>query len=107
MIFKSKLPDIKISPEGIYQYMTSNPNGISDDKIIYIDGITDKSYTFGKFKSESKKFAAGLLDRFKFKRGNVVAIFSPNQIDYPVVLIGTIVAGIKVTEFSFRLLKNL
>ncbi|CAG8829416.1 14221_t:CDS:2, partial [Cetraspora pellucida] len=54
------------------------------------------------FKSESKKFAAGLLDKVGFKRGDVLAIFSPNQVDYPVVLMGTIAAGGKVTLVSSK-----
>ncbi|KAF0554944.1 acetyl-CoA synthetase-like protein [Gigaspora margarita] len=97
MIFKSKHPDINVPQVGIYQYVTSNPNKIPDDKPIYIDGITGKSYTYGEFKHESKKFAAGLQDRLGFKCGDVLAICSPNQIDYPIVLLGTIAAGGKVT----------
>ncbi|CAG8706688.1 10325_t:CDS:10 [Dentiscutata erythropus] len=100
MILESKYPNIKIPPIGIYQYVTSNPNKISEDKVIYVDGITDKSYTFGEFKHESKKFAAGLQDRLEFKRGDVLAIFSPNQVDYPTVLLGTIAAGGKVTTVN-------
>ena len=80
MIFKSKFPDIKIPQVGIYQYVTSNPNKIPDDKVIYVDGITGKSYNFDEFKHESKKFAAGLQDVLGFKRGDVLAIFSPNQV---------------------------
>jgi len=80
MIFKSLLPDIEIPSKGIYQYVTSNPNGINDDKIIFIDGITDKKLTYGTLKSNSKKFAAGLIDKAGFKRGDVLAIFSPNQV---------------------------
>ncbi|CAG8599655.1 13249_t:CDS:10 [Cetraspora pellucida] len=97
MIFKSKYPDIKIPQVGIYQYVTSNPNKIPDDKIIYVDGITGKSYTFGEFKHESKKFATGLQDNLGFKRGDVLAIFSSNQVDYPIILFGAIAAGGKVT----------
>ncbi|CAG8671985.1 34272_t:CDS:2, partial [Racocetra persica] len=97
MIFKSKCPDIKIPQVGIYQYVTSNPNKISDDKIIYLDGITGKRYTFGKFKHESKKFAAGLQDKLEFKRGDVLAVFSHNQVDHPIILFGAIAAGGKVT----------
>ncbi|CAG8450614.1 12755_t:CDS:10, partial [Cetraspora pellucida] len=88
---------IKVPEVGIYQYVTSNPNKIPDDKTIYVDGITGKSYTFGEFKHESKKFAAGLQDKLGFKRGDVLAIFSSNQIDYPIILFGTIAAGGKVT----------
>ncbi|CAG8804183.1 7925_t:CDS:2, partial [Racocetra persica] len=82
---------------GIYQYVTSNPNKISDDKIIYVDWITGKSYTFGEVKHESKKFAAGLQDKLGFQRGDVLTIFSSNQVDYPIILFGAIAAGGKVT----------
>ncbi|KAF0555170.1 acetyl-CoA synthetase-like protein [Gigaspora margarita] len=97
MIHESKYPDLKIPQVGIYQYVTSNPNNIPDDKIIYLDGITGKSHTFGEFKHESKKFAAGLQNKLEFKCGEVLAIFSPNQVDYPIVLLGAIAAGGKVT----------
>ncbi|CAG8645289.1 26322_t:CDS:10 [Dentiscutata erythropus] len=97
MIFKSKYPDIKLPQVGIYQYVTSNPNKVPDDKVIYMDGISGKNYTFGEVKHESKKLAAGLQDRLGFKRGDTLAIFSYNQIDYPIVVFGTIAAGGKVT----------
>ncbi|RIB26738.1 hypothetical protein C2G38_2162605 [Gigaspora rosea] len=100
MIFNSKYPDIKIPQVGIYQYVTSNPNKISEDKVIYLDGITGKSYTFGEFKHESKKFAAGLQDKLEFKHSDVLAIFSPNQVDYPIVLFGAIAAGGKVATID-------
>ncbi|CAG8763478.1 14451_t:CDS:2, partial [Racocetra persica] len=69
MIFESKHPEIKIPQTGIYQYMTSNPQQIPDDKI----------------------------RKLGFQHGDVLAIFSPNQYDYPIVLFGTIAAGGKVT----------
>ncbi|CAG8657993.1 1104_t:CDS:2, partial [Acaulospora colombiana] len=112
MIFKSKLPDIEIPPVGVYQFITSNPNNISDDKVIFIDGITDKRITFGEFKSETRKFAAGLHDKVGFRPGDVLSIVSPNQFDYPIVLFGAIAAGgivspvnptYNVAEVSFQL----
>ncbi|KAF0476707.1 acetyl-CoA synthetase-like protein [Gigaspora margarita] len=115
MIFKSNHPDIEIPQDGIFQYVMSNQKGISDNKIIYLDGNTSKGYTFGKLKSESKRFAAGLRDKVGFKPGDVLAIYSPNQVDYPMVLLGTIAAGGKVTpvdpkyvasELSYQLLDS-
>ncbi|CAG8720805.1 22419_t:CDS:2, partial [Racocetra persica] len=88
MIFESKHPEIKIPQTGIYQYMTSNPQQIPDDKVIFVDGITGKSCTYGEFKYDSKRFAAGLQDKLGFQNGDY---------DYPIVLLGTIAAGGKVT----------
>ncbi|KAF0476706.1 acetyl-CoA synthetase-like protein [Gigaspora margarita] len=115
MVFKSNHPDIEIPQYGIFQYVMSNQEGISDNKIIYRDGNTSKGYTFGEFKSESKRFAAGLRDKVGFKRGDVLAIYSSNEVDYPMVLLGTIAAGGKVTpvdpkyvasELSYQLLDS-
>jgi 4-coumarate--CoA ligase len=80
MIFKSPLPDIEIPAMGIYQYIASNPSGINDNKVIFIDGTTDKKLTYGEIKSNSKKLATGLVDKAGFKRGDVLAIISPNQV---------------------------
>ncbi|CAG8500245.1 5897_t:CDS:10 [Cetraspora pellucida] len=101
MIFKSKrYPDVEIPNVGVYQYVTSNPNKISDDKVIFIDGITDEKVTFGELKRDSKRFAAGLQDKIGFKRHDVLGIFSPNQINYPVVVFGTLAAGGSVTTVN-------
>ncbi|CAG8448074.1 925_t:CDS:2 [Funneliformis caledonium] len=97
MIFKSQFPDIEIPFQGIYQYVTSYQRGIKDDKSIFIDGISGKKLTYGGLKSSSKKFAAGLIDKAGFKRGDVLAIYSPNQIDYSIVLLGAIAAGGRVS----------
>jgi 4-coumarate--CoA ligase len=77
MIFSSNFPDIEFPRIGVYQYITSNPYGISDDKVIFIDGITDEKLTFGQFKSNSTKLAAGLINKIGFKGGEVLAVFSP------------------------------
>lgn len=45
MIFRSKFSDIDIKKIGVYQFITSNPYGIDNDKVIFIDVITDKKLT--------------------------------------------------------------
>ncbi|KAF0488031.1 acetyl-CoA synthetase-like protein [Gigaspora margarita] len=97
MVFTSRFTEIKIPQDGIYKYVTSNPNNIPDDKIIFIDGVNNKNLTFGRFKNESRKFAALLKNRIGFKQGDVLMILSPNHIDYPIVLLGTNAAGGIVT----------
>ncbi|PKY44438.1 acetyl-CoA synthetase-like protein [Rhizophagus irregularis] len=99
MIFKSNFPDIDIKKIGIYQFITSNPYGIKDDKVIFIDGITDKKLTFGQLKTNSKKLASGLKN-IGFEHGDVLAICSHNHIDYPVVIFGAIAAGGIVTTVN-------
>ncbi|CAI2172460.1 4267_t:CDS:2, partial [Funneliformis geosporum] len=67
LIFKSHYPNIEISKIGDYQYITSNPSGIDDDKHIFIDITTDKKLSFGEFKRDTKRFAAGLVNKVGFK----------------------------------------
>ncbi|CAG8677106.1 23571_t:CDS:10, partial [Dentiscutata erythropus] len=75
MVFNS---DIKTSQDGVFHYVTGSK--IPDNKIIYLDGTTNKGYTFGQFKSESKKFAAGLQDKVGFKHGGKVTLVDPKYV---------------------------
>ncbi|CAG8524891.1 1214_t:CDS:10 [Paraglomus brasilianum] len=93
MIFRSAVPDIEIPSLGVYQYATRNVNGIDDNKPVYIDAVTGAELTFGALKRDSKRLAAGLQDKLDLKKGGVVAILSPNQVDYAVVFFGVIAAG--------------
>jgi len=81
MIFNSPNKDIEsFAMIGIYQYITSNPSRMKDDKVILTDGITDEKLTYGELKRISKRLAAGLIDKAGFERGNVLAIVSPNKV---------------------------
>jgi long-subunit acyl-CoA synthetase (AMP-forming) len=79
MVFKSSMPDTNIIIKGVYQSLVNDTNGISDNKQVFIDGPTGRTLTYGKFRSSTKRFAAGLID-IGFKRGDVLAIFSTNQV---------------------------
>ncbi|CAB4410919.1 unnamed protein product [Rhizophagus irregularis] len=92
MIFKSTT-NIDIPVKGVYQALINEAN----ENATFIDGITGEKLTINKLRSDSKKLAAGLIDKAEFNRGDVLAIFSPNQVDYPTVLFGTIAAGGIVT----------
>ena len=74
MIFKSMNIDILV--KGAYQTLIDDAN----NNATFIDSTTGEKLTLDKLKSNSKKFAAGLIDKTGFKRGDVLAIFSPNQV---------------------------
>lgn len=80
MIFKSTMPDINIEFKGVYQILFNDVNGISDSKPVFIDGLTGRKLTYGELKSNTKKLAAGLIEKAGFKRGDVLAIYSTNQV---------------------------
>lgn len=81
VIFKSHYDDVKIPEIGVYQFITSNPNKIPDSKAIYIDAITHKKLTFGEFKRNTKRLAAGLQNHLGFRSGDTLCIYSVNQVN--------------------------
>ncbi|KAH8554355.1 hypothetical protein BGW37DRAFT_484434 [Umbelopsis sp. PMI_123] len=95
MVFASE-PLTFMPQVGIWHLVFSNPNNVSLDKPIMIDGITGDHMTYGQLKSGSLKFRAG-LHKFGFRKGDTVCIFSQNKIDYPLVCFGTVAAAGAVT----------
>ncbi|EPB88333.1 hypothetical protein HMPREF1544_04799 [Mucor circinelloides 1006PhL] len=95
MVYVSKYP-AKYIPKAtsIFNVLFHNDNQVPKDKLIYMD-IEDegKSLTYAQVETQILKAAAGLMREFGLKKGDVVAICSPNQVDYPVILHGAVCAG--------------
>ncbi|KAF9904141.1 hypothetical protein EC991_002976 [Linnemannia zychae] len=100
MIFQSSDPEPNYPVVDIYHYLESNPFNVQPGKTVFIDPVTEKSLTFGQFQLETKQFAAGLQDSYGFKNKDVVAIFSYNQYDFGVPILGTLCAGGIVTTVN-------
>jgi 4-coumarate--CoA ligase len=62
-------------------------------KVIFSHSNTKRAYTFQDIRSLSIQFGKGLREREQLQTGDVVALFSPNDVDYPVVIWGTHWAG--------------
>jgi len=81
MVIRSTLPAIKVPETGVIQFLfETNPHQIPENRKLLIDAFTGESLTYGKLKDNILRFAATLQDKFDFKRGDVVAIYSPNQV---------------------------
>ncbi|PMD39642.1 acetyl-CoA synthetase-like protein [Hyaloscypha variabilis F] len=64
-----------------------------DDKVIYVDADTNRSYTYAQVRSTALDFGKGLKSVWEWKKGDVLAIYSPNCIDTPAITWGTSWAG--------------
>ncbi|GAA5813305.1 hypothetical protein MFLAVUS_006780 [Mucor flavus] len=93
MVIQSLLPRVTIPETGILQFLFKNTHKTPEDKKLYIDAFTGESLTYGQLKDNILRFAATLQDKFNFQKGDVVAIYSPNQMDYSVPLLGAVAAG--------------
>ncbi|KAF9971829.1 hypothetical protein BGZ65_010188, partial [Modicella reniformis] len=100
MIFQSSDPEPIYPLVDIYHYFDSNPCGVPPGKKVFVDPTTEEYLTFGQFMLETKQFAAALQDTFNFQPKDVLAIFSCNQYDFGVPLLGTLCAGGIVTTIN-------
>lgn len=62
-------------------------------KEIMTSGETGRSYSWADLRSASIEFGAGLQALWQWKKGDVLALFTPNSIDTPVVTLGALWAG--------------
>ncbi|ORZ19088.1 hypothetical protein BCR41DRAFT_351515 [Lobosporangium transversale] len=91
-IYKSSIPDRIIPQTNAYSLVVSNPNSVKDSYPIFTDALTKRVITFGEWKRDTRRWATG-LQSLGFKRGDVVALFSFNQVDYSITMFGPILLG--------------
>lgn len=82
MVIQSPLPPIKEPQVGLIQFLFANTNNTPEDRKMLIDASTGKSLTLRELKDAVLRFAAGLQDKYNFKKGDTVAIYAPNQVIY-------------------------
>ncbi|KAI9477859.1 MAG: hypothetical protein EXX96DRAFT_228449 [Benjaminiella poitrasii] len=96
MVYTSKLPAKEYPADvSVYELLFKNSQkNVPKDKPIFVD-IEDpsKTLTYSQVQTQILKAAAGLKREFNFKKGDVVAICSPNQVDYTVIIHGAVCAG--------------
>ncbi|KAF9929579.1 putative fatty-acid--CoA ligase FadD10 [Modicella reniformis] len=91
-IYRSLLPDQVIPQINAYSFAISNPNNTLDSHLLFTDSLTKRAITFGEWKRDVRRWATG-LESLGFKRGDVAALFSFNQVDYSITMFGPIVLG--------------
>lgn len=105
MTYTSKIAPLAIpTGDSLYHILIGNNSNVPSDKPILIDiEAPYKSLTHGQLKKQILVAAAGLKRVFDVQRLDVVAICSPNHIDYVSIIHGIICAG----KFSHVLSKGM
>jgi acyl-CoA synthetase (AMP-forming)/AMP-acid ligase II len=83
MIIRSTSPSLTIPDVSITSYVLRHAERLGD-KPALIDGPTGRTLTYGQLADAVRRAAAGLA-RLGFRKGDVLAIYSPNLPEYAVV----------------------
>ncbi|EMD66254.1 hypothetical protein COCSADRAFT_353396 [Bipolaris sorokiniana ND90Pr] len=83
-IYRSPLPDIELVNTDLVSYLCSNPYNSPDGRSVFVDALTGESRTYKNVIQRTKPVAHGLR-KLGVKPGDVVAILSPNSIEFPVL----------------------
>lgn len=87
-------PPLDIPNVGLYDFLFERKDkDFPDDKVIYVDGESRRSYTFAQVKAAAIDFGKGLKGLWDWQKGNVLALYTPNCIDTPAITWGTHWAG--------------
>ncbi|KAI9336182.1 hypothetical protein DFJ73DRAFT_850611, partial [Zopfochytrium polystomum] len=93
IVFKSRVPNFVVPDVDITTLIFESTGRAHSHKTFVIDPLTDTSRTYAQAYNDICRFAAGLYYNAGFARGDVVGIYSPNHIDYPIATHGIIKAG--------------
>ncbi len=61
--------------------------------VIYRDSKTSRAYTYAQVRATAIQFGQGLKDNWDWRKGHVLALYTPNSIDVPSVIWGCHWAG--------------
>ncbi|MDH6125766.1 4-coumarate--CoA ligase family protein [Kitasatospora sp. GP82] len=98
MVFRSDHPEIEPLDLPIHEAVLAGA-GRHPDVPALVDGITGASVSYAQLDSASRRIAAGLAEA-GVRKGEVVALYSPNSIAFPAAFYGATRAGATVTTVS-------
>ncbi|EXJ79122.1 hypothetical protein A1O3_08623 [Capronia epimyces CBS 606.96] len=95
MPIKSNFPDLDLKVTDIFSFLFNRKDRqFPDDQIIFQDADNlDRQYTYTQLRQLSIDFGKGLKSNHGFRKGDVLGLFVPNDIEVPPVVLGTLWAG--------------
>lgn len=60
---------------------------------LFQDAEANEAYTYAEIRQAALKFGAGLRSKLKWQKGDVLAVFAANSIEWPAVVLGALWAG--------------
>ncbi|KAJ4370576.1 hypothetical protein N0V83_005097 [Neocucurbitaria cava] len=91
---ESKFPKLPIPDVDLWAFLFERKDRTyPDDKVIYFDPYTKRSYTYAQVRSAAENFGKGLKALWDWQKGDVLALYTPNCIDTPAITWGCHWAG--------------
>lgn len=82
------LPDFIYGTKNVFNRLPGNL-----DADAFIDGNTGEKITHRQLRELTEKVSSGLFNKFNIRRGDCIAIFSPNCTLFPIVFMGALNLG--------------
>ncbi|GGZ40246.1 hypothetical protein GCM10010328_13200 [Streptomyces rubiginosohelvolus] len=95
MVFRSEYADVTALDTPIHDAVLGGAAGFGDT-VALIDGTNGMSLTYAQLDGFHRRIAAALAEA-GLRKGDVLALHSPNTIAYPAVFYGATRAGASVT----------
>lgn len=94
MPYPSSFPPIPLPEVDLWTLLFERPSKpFPDTKPIFTDHRTSRSHTYDSVRHAAHEFGKGLKARWRWQRGDVLALYTPNSIDTAVVTMGALWAG--------------
>ncbi|MEV0793027.1 AMP-binding protein [Kribbella sp. NPDC050459] len=98
MIITSEFPPVEVLDVPIHDAVLGRAQEYGDRPAM-VDGVTGKALSYAQLDHLTRRVAAGLAE-LGVQHGDVIALYSPNTILYPVVFYGATRAGATVTTVN-------
>ncbi|KAH8695547.1 phenylacetyl-CoA ligase [Talaromyces proteolyticus] len=93
-IIQSPFQPLTLPETSLFSFIFSRENRpFPEDHKLFQDAATEKSYSYIEIKRMAIDFGKSLKAHFRWQKGDVVAMFAANSIDWPAVVLGTLWAG--------------
>ena len=97
-MFTSSLPKVDVPGIPLHDVVLRAAETHAE-KLALVDGVSGESLTYAELAASIRAYAGALAHRGLVK-GDVVAVLSPNSIEFPVVFHGACMAGLIVTTIN-------